>query len=256
MALPKMSPKQQLGRPPSAAALPGAAPRRRGPGARLRGAAALAAALASAWLPGRRPGAAALLPGAAAAARCAAAYSQLLAAHPLPVKCLTAGMIYAGADVSAQRIAGAAALDKRRTAASAMVGLFIFGPSSHLWFAWIFRLLPGNGLLSILAKTCLGQVFFGPYVTIVFFAAALWSTRSLSWASLRAKVKADLWPTILAGLGFWPVMDLIAFCLLSEHFIPPFLNVCAFIWTIFLSFQAARGSRAKAGAPAAAGGAA
>merc|ERR1712217_940913 len=102
------------------------------------------------------------------------------------------------------------------------------------------RLVPGSDFPSLLLKTAMGQIFFGPYITTVFFAAALWSSRSLSASSLRAKVAADLWPTVVAGLGFWPLMDFIAFALLSEHYIPPFLNLCAFVWTIFLSWQAAR----------------
>lgn len=172
----------------------------------------------------------------------AAAYARLLVAHPVAAKSLTACALYSGADVAAQRISGCpvAKVDLRRVAASGGVGLFFYGFSAHYWFSWVLRLVPGSGLLSLLAKTALGQLFFGPYMTLVFFAAALWSGRSFSWRALRAKAAADLLPCIIAGLGFWPLADLIAFSLLSEHYIPPFLNVCAFVWTVFLSLQAAR----------------
>ncbi|CAE8585805.1 unnamed protein product [Polarella glacialis] len=183
------------------------------------------------------------LPGAAGAQWLGAAYGSFLLGHPLTAKSITAGLSFTGADAAAQRIQTRGqniGLDRKRLAVSGCIGLLFFGPSAHFWFNWILRLVPGTGLLSLLAKTALGQVFFGPYITTIFFAAALWSSGALTWSSLRDKLKADLWPTILAGLGFWPLMDFIAFGCLSEHYIPPFLNLCSFFWTIFLSWQASR----------------
>jgi protein Mpv17 len=168
------------------------------------------------------------------------AYGKFLAMHPVPAKSLTAGALFAGADVAAQRIERRTNIDKRRTLSSAAVGLIFFGPAAHIWFRFVLRLVPGTGLLSLLIKTALGQVFFGPYITVVFFAAALWSSGLLTKRALMTKVSIDLWPTVLAGLGFWPLMDFVAFAWLSEDFIPPFLNLCSFVWTIFLSWQAAR----------------
>eukprot|EP00933_Yihiella_yeosuensis_P016128 TRINITY_DN13895_c0_g6_i1.p1 TRINITY_DN13895_c0_g6~~TRINITY_DN13895_c0_g6_i1.p1 ORF type:complete len:268 (-),score=27.94 TRINITY_DN13895_c0_g6_i1:65-793(-) len=183
-------------------------------------------------------------PAAIAALKwCGRVYSDCLSTHPLPAKSVTAGLIFCGADAAAQKIQagkGKQDLDKRRLVASSFVGVAIFGPSAHHWFSYCLRLLPGNGLLSLLGKTALGQVFFGPYITTVFFAAALWGSGSLTWKALSKKVKADLLPTVIAGLGFWPLMDFIAFACLSEHYIPPFLNVCSFVWTVFLSLQAAK----------------
>ncbi|CAK0910998.1 unnamed protein product [Prorocentrum cordatum] len=167
------------------------------------------------WRLGRRPPLAAALAGGTASvpapggllAAVGASYSQALVAHPIPAKSLTAGLLFAGADAAAQRIEAAKGLDKRRVGASAAVGLMFFGPAAHLWFRWVLRLVPGHGLLSLFAKTALGQVFFGPYITTVFFAASLWCNGELSVPMLRRKISADLWPTILAGLGFWPIVE-------------------------------------------------
>eukprot|EP00930_Biecheleria_cincta_P071188 TRINITY_DN58709_c0_g1_i1.p1 TRINITY_DN58709_c0_g1~~TRINITY_DN58709_c0_g1_i1.p1 ORF type:complete len:255 (-),score=25.48 TRINITY_DN58709_c0_g1_i1:105-869(-) len=181
------------------------------------------------------------LPGTSIATGCGAVYGQFLAAHPVPAKSLTAGLLFGAADVAAQRIGSRAQpIDRKRLLVSSIVGLFLFGPSAHAWFYWVLRLVPGSGFLSLLAKTALGQVFFGPFITSVFFAAALWGSGSWSWSAFCRKMRADLWPTVAAGLGFWPLMDFIAFALLSENYIPPFLNLCSFVWTIFLSLQAAR----------------
>jgi len=205
----------------------------------------------SAMVPVLPAGAAAA--GVAAVKQCGAAYVQFLAAHPVQAKSLTACAIFASADITAQRIEGASKglggpqgrglLDCRRTFAYSMVGLLFFGPSANAWFAFVLRVVPGNGLLSLLAKTALGQLFFGPYITAIFFAAALWCGNSLTWANFRQKVGQDLVPVIIAGLAFWPVCDFVAFWLLSEHYIPPFLNVCSFAWTVFLSRQATRQQR-------------
>merc|ERR1712224_564000 len=123
-----------------------------------------------------------------------------------------------------------------------LVGLVFFGPAAHYWFKAILRMLPGSDLLSLLAKTALGQVLFGPYITIIFFAAALWCQRELSWAALKRKTAADLLPTLIAGCGYWPIVDFLSFKYVSEAYMPLFPNSASFVWTVFLAFQAARSS--------------
>jgi len=179
----------------------------------------------------------------AAAQYVSATYSGLLHTYPVLMKSLTAGLIYAGADLTAQWISSRssrARINTLRVATSGAIGLFCFGPSAHFYFAGLLKVLPGYDFGSLLLKTAIGQIFFGPYVTSIFFAAALWCAGNLTWRSLRAKLAADLIPTLVAGLGYWPIADFIAFYLLKEHFIPPFLNLCAFVWTTFLALQAAR----------------
>uniref|UniRef100_A0A7S3AMC6 Protein Mpv17 n=1 Tax=Haptolina ericina TaxID=156174 RepID=A0A7S3AMC6_9EUKA len=110
----------------------------------------------------------------------------------------------------------------------------------------ITRFFPGMGVRSTLLKTLMGQAFFGPTITCIFFGAALISTEGL-FAGLKqwpAKIQQDLLKTWSAGLCYWPLVDLVCYGLVLPFFgaswIPLSYNVASFFWTIFLSVQAAR----------------
>ena len=107
----------------------------------------------------------------------------------------------------------------------------------------IAKYIPGFDVKSTLLKTLLGQMFFGPTITSVFFAASLISLNGLL-SGLKlwpAKVKQDLVKTWAAGLCYWPFVDLICYQFVPLRWIPLGYNVASFFWTIYLSLQAARG---------------
>ena len=169
------------------------------------------------------------------------AYSAALASRPILTKSMTSGAIFAVSDVAAQKI-GAESSDIKRTLTSALVGLFYFGPALHYWLQMITSLIPGFGVKDTLCKTLLGQCFFGPTITCVFFAATLISNSGLfsGLSQLPTKIKQDLLVTWASGLGYWPFVDLICYSLVPVKWIPLGYNVASFFWTIFLSIQASR----------------
>ena len=112
---------------------------------------------------------------------------------------------------------------------------------AHVWYAQITKLIPKNGLKEILTKALLGQIFFGPLVTIVFFAAACAQGDGLQ--TLPAKIKADLLQVQIAGAGFWPFVDLISYAFIPIAYIPLFVNCASFVWTIFLSLKSRVGKK-------------
>ena len=59
-------------------------------------------------------------------------------------------------------------------------------------------------------------------------------------ASWPGKIKQDLVATWAAGLGFWPFVDLVSYGFIPAKWIPLFVNSCSFVWTIYLSLQAAK----------------
>ena len=176
----------------------------------------------------------------------AASYSAALAARPILTKSMTSGAIFAVSDVAAQKI-GAEASDVKRTITSALVGLLYFGPALHYWLQMITSLIPGFGVKDTLCKTLMGQCFFGPTITCVFFAATLVSSSGLfsGLSELPTKIKQDLLVTWASGLGYWPFVDLICYSLVDPPWIPLGYNVASFFWTIFLSIQASRAVKAN-----------
>ncbi len=60
--------------------------------------------------------------------------------------------------------------DAIRTLRMLAVGLFMSGPSLHLWFGSVAKLYPNRDLYSTLKKLVLGQVIFGPLFCAAFFS--------------------------------------------------------------------------------------
>jgi len=174
-------------------------------------------------------------------------YAKSLDMYPILTKSLTAGCIFALSDYCAQRLECQQAkspktckLNWTRILTAGAVGLFYFGPAAHYWYDMIFRLLPGTSLVSTLQKATLGQLLFGPSFTCIFFATSLLQAGTFSIGNWLRKIKNDLPSAWLAGIGFWPLVDLVSYSIISKEYIPLFVNVCSFLWTIFLSIVANR----------------
>lgn len=172
-------------------------------------------------------------------------YSSALERAPILTKSCTAGVIFALSDYLAQRLEkkDKSKLDATRMFTSAAVGLFCFGPGAHAWYNMIFRVFPGTGLLSTLQKAAMGQLFFGPSFTCIFFAASLLQTGQFSLANWFRKIRTDLPGAWLSGLCFWPLVDLVSYSVVPVQFIPLFVNICSLVWTIYLSTVANRAAR-------------
>lgn len=172
-------------------------------------------------------------------------YSQQLELRPILTKSYTAGLIFGLSDFFAQKIersndvnGSSGAIDWIRTLASTLVGLLYFGPAAHYWYEWIFRLLPATTLVSTMHKAFWGQVLFGPSFTCIFFATILMQSGDFSLQNWGRKIRQDLPGAWLAGLGFWPIVDLLSYSVIPVKWIPLFVNVASFIWTIYLSLVA------------------
>jgi len=172
-------------------------------------------------------------------------YGAQLQSRPILTKSVTAGLIFGLSDWTAQRLAKKSSktesdkkLDWTRILTAAAVGLLYFGPAAHKWYETIFRLLPGTSLVSTLQKATLGQLLFGPSFTCIFFATSLMQGGTFTISNWISKIKTDLPGAWVAGLGFWPLVDLVSFSLVPRQWIPLFVNSCSFFWTIYLSLIA------------------
>jgi len=182
-------------------------------------------------------------------------YGVLLRKSPILTKSLTAGVTFALSDFLAQRIETTpaskedtlkspvkkrATMNWKRLFAATVIGFCYFGPAAHYWYDIIFKILPGTTLVSTLQKAALGQLIFGPTFTCVFFASSLLQAGKFSFRSWADKIKTDLPGAWLAGVGYWPLVDLISYGFVPVDFIPLFVNGASLLWTIYLSLVANR----------------
>lgn len=183
-------------------------------------------------------------------------YSSALGAYPIITKSITAGLTFFLSDYTAQKLEkpkdDVTVKGKKvewkynwtRTLVSLAVGLFYFGPAAHAWYEMIFKLLPSTSLFSTLQKAILGQLIFGPTFTSVFFATALMQSGDFTLGNWAKKIKTELPGVWLSGVGYWPLVDFISFLFVPIKYIPLFVNIFSYIWTVYLSVVANRQSKA------------
>ena len=177
-------------------------------------------------------------------------YVNQLVLHPILTKSITAGIIFGLSDLCAQSIENnnngndvdsssssnsTTTLSYSRILTSLLVGLLFFGPGAHYWYSFIFTILPSTTLYSTIQKAILGQLIFGPIFTCIFFAAGLLQSSSFTFTSWVQKVILDLPSVWVKGLSYWPIVDIISFMFVPVRWIPLFVNIASFIWTIYLS---------------------
>ncbi|CAK7347450.1 unnamed protein product [Dovyalis caffra] len=99
-------------------------------------------------------------------------YLNQLESHPVVTKTFTTSLIYAAADLTAQMISltSSSSFDLLRTLRMAGYGLLFLGPSQHLWFNFMSKVLPKRDVLTTFKKIFMGQTVYGPANATLFFS--------------------------------------------------------------------------------------
>ena len=175
-------------------------------------------------------------------------YAHQLRTRPIQTKSVTAGIIFGLSDYFAQTLERSKgdgekkAIVQSRVLTTFLVGLLIFGPAANWWYSTMFQLWPSTTLVPTLIKAFLGQLFFGPAFTSIFFAAFMIQSGTFSFMGWINKIKNDLPSVAVSGAGFWTPVSFVSYKFIPFQWIPLFTNCCSFIWTIYLSLIANRKS--------------
>ncbi|KAK5770553.1 FAD-linked sulfhydryl oxidase ERV1 -like protein [Gossypium arboreum] len=173
-------------------------------------------------------------------------YLGMVKSWPVLTKSVTSSAIYVAADLSSQTISKSSSepYDLVRTSRMAGYGLLILGPSLHLWFNLMSKLFPKRDLISTLKKMAMGQLLYGPTMTVVFFSLNA-RLQGESGDEIISRLKRDLLPTMLNGIMYWPFCDFITF-----RFIPVHLQVNRSSPTGKLPLSFPPSSKLNSGSPA------
>ncbi|XP_008807406.2 protein SYM1-like [Phoenix dactylifera] len=166
-------------------------------------------------------------------------YLGMIEARPVLTKSLTAGAIFMAADVSSQMITlpPSDSLDLVRTLRMAGYGTLVSGPSLHLWFNFVSRILPKRDVPATFKKIFLGQTTYGPIMTAVFYSVNA-GLQGETVAEIIARLNRDLIPTCKSGLVYWPICDFITFKFIPVRLQPLVSNSFSFLWTIYITYMA------------------
>ncbi|GMI14645.1 hypothetical protein TrLO_g7171 [Triparma laevis f. longispina] len=129
-------------------------------------------------------------------------------------------------------------------------GLY-FPITSHFYYLKISKLLPGRDIFSVLKKSFIGQISYGPIYTAIFFLSQLIPNtpsdmsflKSIPYAltnNLPSKMINDFFPVWRSGVFYWVTVDILSFRYVPVEYITGFVNVASFFWTVILCI-AARG---------------
>ncbi|KAI3440386.1 uncharacterized protein J3R85_003728, partial [Psidium guajava] len=166
-------------------------------------------------------------------------YLGILEARPLVTKCVTSSLIYAASDLTSQMVTlpPSSSLDLIRTLRMTVYGLVILGPSQHMWFNSVSRVLPRRDLVTTLKKIFMGQAIYGPCITTVFFSYNA-GLQGETFGDIVGRLRRDLLPTIRNGILFWPICDFFTFKFIPVHLQPLVNSSCSYVWTIYLTYMA------------------
>ncbi|KAK2974496.1 hypothetical protein RJ640_018661 [Escallonia rubra] len=136
-----------------------------------------------------------------------------------------------------QTIASSEPYDLVRTLRMAGYGMMIVGPSLHLWFNFMAKVLPKRDLITTLKKIALGQTVYGPTLTVVFFSLNA-GLQGENGAEIIARLKRDLLPTMTSGVMYWPFCDFVTFRFVPVHLQPLVSNSFSYLWSVYLTYMA------------------
>ncbi|XP_071690025.1 uncharacterized protein [Rutidosis leptorrhynchoides] len=166
-------------------------------------------------------------------------YLRMLDIRPITTKSISAGLIYAAADLTNQSMTmgASSALNLIRTLRMAIFGLLLLGPAQHAWFNFLGRILPKRDMTTTLKKLIVGQIIYGPSCTAVFFTYNAF-LQGESGSEIALRLKRDLLPTLTGGLMYWPVCDFFTYKVVPIHLQPLINSSFSFMWTIYLTYMA------------------
>ncbi|KAK6916354.1 Mpv17/PMP22, partial [Dillenia turbinata] len=126
-----------------------------------------------------------------------------------------------------------------RTLRMAGYGMLVLGPSLHFWFNFMSRVLPKRDLITTFKKIILGQITYGPFMTVVFFSLNA-RLQGESSQEIIARLKRDLLPTFKNGVMYWPICDFITFKFIPVHLQPLVSNSFSYVWTVYVTYMAGK----------------
>ncbi|XVF01369.1 hypothetical protein REPUB_Repub04eG0082200 [Reevesia pubescens] len=174
-------------------------------------------------------------------------YLGMVKSRPVLTKSVTSSLIYIAADLSSQTISKSFSdpYDLVRISRMAGYGMFILlgfvepssGPSLHFWFNLMSKLFPKRDLITTFKKMAMGQLLYGPTMTVVFFSVNA-RLQGESGEEIVARLKRDLLPTMLNGVMYWPFCDFVTFRFIPVHLQPLVSNSFSYLWTVYMTYMA------------------
>ncbi|KAM7263051.1 hypothetical protein ACFE04_000734 [Oxalis oulophora] len=166
-------------------------------------------------------------------------YLSQLKNHPLRTKAITAGVLSAVSDITAQKLSGIQKLQLKRLLLKVLFGAFYLGPFGHFLHKALDKIFKGKSDNKTVAKkVLLEQLTASPWNNLMFLIYYGAVVEGRPWFEVKSKIKKDYPPLQLASWMFWPVVGWINHRHVPLQFRVIFGSVIACSWGIFLNLRA------------------
>ncbi|GAV73219.1 Mpv17_PMP22 domain-containing protein [Cephalotus follicularis] len=174
-------------------------------------------------------------------------YLFQLQQHPLRTKAITAGVLSAVSDITAQKLSGIQKLQLRRLLLKVIFGVAYLGPFGHFLHIILDRIFKGKkDTKTVAKKVLLEQLTSSPWNNLLFLLYYGAVVEGRPWRDVKTKIKKDYPSVQFAAWTFWPVVGWVNHQYVPLQFRVIFHSVIACCWGIFLNLKAKSLSLPKA----------
>lgn len=164
-------------------------------------------------------------------------YLLALDKHPVATKAVTSAVLTLAGDIICQLVIDKVPeLDLKRTFVFTFLGLVLVGPTLHVWYLYLSKLVAISGASGAIARLLLDQFIFSPIFIGVFMSLLV--TLEGKPSLVVPKLKQEWLSSVLVNWQLW-----IPFQFLNFYFVPQKLqvlaaNFVALAWNVILSYKA------------------
>ncbi|CAL5098484.1 unnamed protein product [Urochloa decumbens] len=164
-------------------------------------------------------------------------YLMSLDKNPIATKAVTSAVLTLAGDLICQLVIDRVPeLDLRRTFVFTFLGLALVGPTLHVWYLYLSKLVTISGASGAIARLMLDQFIFSPIFIGIFMSLLV--TFEGKPSLVVPKLKQEWLSSVLANWQLWIPFQFLNFYFVPQKFQVLAANFVALAWNVILSFKA------------------
>ncbi|KAG6743646.1 hypothetical protein POTOM_052347 [Populus tomentosa] len=164
-------------------------------------------------------------------------YLNLLANYPVLTKAVTSAILTLMGDLICQLVIDQVpSLDLKRTFLFTLLGLVLVGPTLHIWYLYLSKLVTVPGASGAFLRLLADQFVFSPIFIGVFLSTLV--TLEGRPSQVVPKLQQEWFSAVLANWQLWIPFQFLNFRFVPQQFQVLAANVIALVWNVILSFKA------------------
>jgi len=164
-------------------------------------------------------------------------YLMSLDKNPIATKAVTSAVLTLAGDLICQLVIDRVQeLDLRRTFVFTFLGLALVGPTLHIWYLYLSKLVTISGASGAIARLILDQFIFSPIFIGIFMSLLV--TLEGKPSLVVPKLKQEWLSSVLANWQLWIPFQFLNFYFVPQKFQVLAANFVALAWNVILSFKA------------------